>query len=351
MRVRCESCPRLLRHGEDYVVYAILDFVVDNYLPVVEAMENEVVELEDRVLKDRVTRSDVERIYQLRPGLSLQQESRRFTTDVDFGVEAYRYDDLGESDVYQNGSGRFVAALDPDNFFLEIGALRGQTVRQPDMSVPWSNVPISTNRIDRDSYYAGPNFDYPFGTNLSAGGSFQRERVHYDQPATATIVQELTTETIAHKPLVLLGSLAGITEEGGTAAGTPEVYRIWLVLADLRSGRIVAKGAARATTDGVDLTPAAFDRDSPGWMPDPYVGGYLKTCGAKVGEPIDPIYLEGIETAALVRAASDAYEAGRYEEALDLYTQASKTAAGDQLRVGNLRWRCLRRHRSRAMRT
>jgi uncharacterized protein (PEP-CTERM system associated) len=138
---------------------------------------------------------DAERIYQLRPGLSLQQESRRFTTDVDFGVEAYRYDDLGESDVYQNGSGRFVAALDPDNFFFEIGALRGQTVRQPDMSVPWSNVPISTNRIDRDSYYAGPNFDYPFGTNLSAGGSFRRERVHYDQPATATIVQELTTDS------------------------------------------------------------------------------------------------------------------------------------------------------------
>jgi CorA-like Mg2+ transporter protein len=37
VRARCESCPRLLRHGEDYVLHAILDFVVDNYLPVVEA--------------------------------------------------------------------------------------------------------------------------------------------------------------------------------------------------------------------------------------------------------------------------------------------------------------------------
>jgi magnesium transporter len=66
VRTRCESCPRLLRHGEDYVLYAILDFVVDNYLPAIEAMESEVAELEDRVLKDRITRSDVERIYQLR---------------------------------------------------------------------------------------------------------------------------------------------------------------------------------------------------------------------------------------------------------------------------------------------
>ena len=60
-----ESCPRLLRHGEDYVVYAILDFVVDNYLPVVEAMEYKVAELKAEVLKDRITRG-VERIYQLR---------------------------------------------------------------------------------------------------------------------------------------------------------------------------------------------------------------------------------------------------------------------------------------------
>ena len=59
------------------------------------------------------------------------------------------------------------------------------------------------------------------------------------------------------------------------------------------------------------------------------------TCGGKVGDPIDPAYLEGIQTAALVRAATDAYEAGRYEEALDLYTRASETAAGDQLRVHN----------------
>ena len=142
--------------------------------------------------------------------------------------------------------------------------------------------------------------------------------------------QELTSETLAQEPLVLLGSLAGLP-----ADGTPEVYRIWLVLADLKSGQIVAKGAARAASDGVDLMPAAFDRDSPGWARDPYVGGYLATCGGKVGDPIDPVYLQGIQTAALVRAATDAYEAGRYEEALDLYAQSSETAAGDQLRVHN----------------
>lgn len=147
-------------------------------------------------------------------------------------------------------------------------------------------------------------------------------------------VQELTRETLAQKPLALLGSLAGLPADG-TSAGTPEAYRIWLVLADLRSGRIVAKGAGRATNDGIDLTPAVFDRESPGWARDRYVAGYLATCGGKVGDPIDPVYLDGIQTAALVRAATDAYEAERYEEALNLYEEASATPAGDQLRVHN----------------
>ena len=36
VRERCESCPRALARGEDYILYAILDFIVDNYSPVLE---------------------------------------------------------------------------------------------------------------------------------------------------------------------------------------------------------------------------------------------------------------------------------------------------------------------------
>ena len=39
---------------------------VPGLVPVIEALESEVAELEDRVLKDRITRGDVERIYRLR---------------------------------------------------------------------------------------------------------------------------------------------------------------------------------------------------------------------------------------------------------------------------------------------
>ena len=36
VRQRCEACPTVLIQGEDYIVYAILDFIVDNYIPVLE---------------------------------------------------------------------------------------------------------------------------------------------------------------------------------------------------------------------------------------------------------------------------------------------------------------------------
>ena len=39
----------MLKNGEDYVLYAIMDFVVDNYMPIVDAIERQVEEIEDAV--------------------------------------------------------------------------------------------------------------------------------------------------------------------------------------------------------------------------------------------------------------------------------------------------------------
>ena len=66
VRERCESNPRLLGHGVDYVLHAILDFVVDNYMPVVDAAVEEVDAIEERLLAGNLNRSDIERIYELR---------------------------------------------------------------------------------------------------------------------------------------------------------------------------------------------------------------------------------------------------------------------------------------------
>ena len=58
-----------MAHGENYTLYSILDFIVDNYMPVVEGIHAEVEELEERVLRDRLDKKDIERLYFLRRSL------------------------------------------------------------------------------------------------------------------------------------------------------------------------------------------------------------------------------------------------------------------------------------------
>jgi len=69
VRERCESCPTMLSHGEQYILYGVLDFIVDNYMPVLETVHTEVEALEDGVLSTALGRPAVERLYMLRRDL------------------------------------------------------------------------------------------------------------------------------------------------------------------------------------------------------------------------------------------------------------------------------------------
>ena len=69
MRQHWETCPTALAKGEDFILYAILDFIVDNYMPVLEAIEEEVEAIEDRVLVKPMTADEIERLYMLRRDL------------------------------------------------------------------------------------------------------------------------------------------------------------------------------------------------------------------------------------------------------------------------------------------
>lgn len=148
-------------------------------------------------------------------------------------------------------------------------------------------------------------------------------------------VQDFSAANVAKNPLVLIGTITGVNAERKTA-GSREAYRICLALADLRTGKLVGKGLAFALPEGVDPTPLAFFRDAPAWSEDPATEGYIKTCqGTKAGDPINPLYVDRIVAASLVAEAIDAYDAGRYQEALDLYNGALSTPSGKQLRVLN----------------
>nr|MBL8412019.1 OmpA family protein [Dechloromonas sp.] len=148
-------------------------------------------------------------------------------------------------------------------------------------------------------------------------------------------VQPFSAGNVAKSPFVLIGTFTGVNAQRQTA-GQREAYRICLALADLRSGKLVSKGLAFALPEGVDPTPLAFFRDAPAWSDDPATQGYIKTCqGTKAGDPINPLYLDRILAATQIAEAIDAYNAGRYRDALDLYSAALATPSGNQLRVHN----------------
>lgn len=69
VRQRCESTPHLLAKGPGYVLYALMDFVVDQYLPIVQSIEEEVQELEDAILGEATNSEATPRIYHLKRDL------------------------------------------------------------------------------------------------------------------------------------------------------------------------------------------------------------------------------------------------------------------------------------------
>lgn len=71
LRAQLEESPRLMRQGTDYVLHAILDFIVDGYLPVVQAIEDKVLEMEKHMLASFLEREQIRRLFRLRRQLIL----------------------------------------------------------------------------------------------------------------------------------------------------------------------------------------------------------------------------------------------------------------------------------------
>ncbi|HVI91064.1 MAG TPA: magnesium/cobalt transporter CorA [Dongiaceae bacterium] len=59
VRDRCEHAPDKLKHGEDFILYALMDFIVDNYFPVIDALEEKVEELEEAIFAGKDQSRDV----------------------------------------------------------------------------------------------------------------------------------------------------------------------------------------------------------------------------------------------------------------------------------------------------
>lgn len=66
LRSQLEAATAQMRFGVDYVLHGVLDFIVDGYLPIVETIEEDVLEMEQHMLNSILSRADVTRIFALR---------------------------------------------------------------------------------------------------------------------------------------------------------------------------------------------------------------------------------------------------------------------------------------------
>jgi magnesium transporter len=66
VRQRCEEEPHLLRKGPAFVLYALMDAVVERYFPVLEQLETESEEIEAQIFSEKTSRDTIERLYDLK---------------------------------------------------------------------------------------------------------------------------------------------------------------------------------------------------------------------------------------------------------------------------------------------
>ncbi len=66
VRDRCEREPHLLKRGSGFVLYALMDAVVDRYFPIIDTLESELETIEEQIFVKGTARTNIERLYDLK---------------------------------------------------------------------------------------------------------------------------------------------------------------------------------------------------------------------------------------------------------------------------------------------
>jgi len=69
VRARCEREPELMRHGTGYILYALMDAVVDRYFPILDSIETKLENIEEQIFAGTSARANIEALYGLKQQL------------------------------------------------------------------------------------------------------------------------------------------------------------------------------------------------------------------------------------------------------------------------------------------
>ena len=76
VRARCEREPNLLRQGPGFILYAIIDAIVDRYFPILDNLEDELDGIEQRIFAPAgAPRDNIEALYALKQRLMVMKHA------------------------------------------------------------------------------------------------------------------------------------------------------------------------------------------------------------------------------------------------------------------------------------
>ena len=76
VRARCEREPKLLRQGPGFVLYALIDAVVDRYFPILDNLEDELDTVEERIFAPQgAPRDNIEALYAIKQRLMVMKHA------------------------------------------------------------------------------------------------------------------------------------------------------------------------------------------------------------------------------------------------------------------------------------
>jgi magnesium transporter len=82
VRDRVETEPNLLRVGSGFVLYALMDNVVDRYFPLVDALEMQLEAIEQRIFTEDLARANLRELYDLKYKLMVVRHAVEPLIDV-----------------------------------------------------------------------------------------------------------------------------------------------------------------------------------------------------------------------------------------------------------------------------
>ncbi len=156
-------------------------------------------------------------------------------------------------------------------------------------------------------------------------------------------VRPFTRQSLGTAPLLLIGSLTPVDLDSAadaTPASPIDAYRLWLTLADLSTGKVIAKRLDRALPASVSAEPTRFHRDAATPLIDNTTTAYLRAAqlDTGVGDALDTRYVMRLPAAAVINEAVNAYNANQLGAARRLFAEAARLADPDDLRVLNGRY-------------